>query len=120
MGAPNDRNISDLFIEAGMNWKAPIAGRDNDVFGLAVSYEGIGSATQQYSKELVYFTGAGTPYAGNETVVEATYQYQVAPWWILQPDAQYVVNPGANIPSNLSSKPLKDAFIIGVRAIITF
>jgi porin len=120
MGAPNDRNLSDLFVEAGMNWKAPVAGRGNDVFGLAVSYEGIGAAARQYSRELVYFTGSGTPYAGNETVVEATYQYQVAPWWILQPDAQYVVNPGAGIPSSLGSKPLKDAIVIGVRAVITF
>jgi porin len=120
MGAPNDRNLSNLFIEAGLNWKAPIAGRDNDVFGLAISYEGIGGAARQYSREFAYFTGSGTPYAGDETVVEATYQYQVAPWWTLQPDVQYVVNPGAGIPSNLSSKILKDAFVIGVRATITF
>ena len=85
-----------------------------------MSYEGIGAAARQYSRELVCFTGSGTPYAGNETVVEATYQYQVAPWWTVQPDAQYVVNPGAGIPSNLSSKALKDAFVLGVRASIAF
>jgi porin len=120
MGAPDDRNLTNLFVEAGMNWKAPIAGRDNDVFGLAVSYQDIGAAARRFSRELADFTGTGTPYASNETVVEATYQYQVAPWWTLQPDAQYVVNPGAGIPSNLSSAPLKNAFILGVRATIAF
>jgi porin len=120
MGAPGDRNLSNLFIEAGLNWKAPFAGRDSDVFGLAVSYQGVGAAARQYSRELVYFTGSGTPYAGNETVLEATYQYQVAPWLVLQPDAQYVVNPGADIASSLSTRPLKNAFIIGLRATITF
>ncbi len=120
MGAPDDRNLSDLFIEAGGTWKAPFAGRDSDVAGLAVAYEGIGAAARQYSRELVYFSGSGLPYAGNETVVEATYLYQVTPWWTLQPDAQFVINPGAGIPSNLSSKPLKDAFTIGVHAVITF
>jgi porin len=119
-GAPGERNLSNLFIEAGLNWKAPFAGRDSDVFGLAVSYEGIGAAARQYSRELVYFTGSGTPYAGNETVLEATYQYQVAPWLVLQPDAQYVVNPGADIPSSLSTRPLKNDFIAGMRATITF
>ena len=98
MGAPDDRNLSNLFAETGVNWKAPFAGRNNDVFGLAVSYEGIGAAARRYSSDLIYFSGSGMRYARNETVVEATYQYQVAPWWILQPDAQYVINPGAGIP----------------------
>ena len=80
MGAPGDRNLSNLFVEAGINWKAPFAGRNNDVFGLAVSYEGIGAVARRYSTDLVYFGGFGTPYATNETVVEATYLYQVAPW----------------------------------------
>jgi porin len=120
MEAPDDRNLSNLFIDAGMNWKAPIAGCDRDVFGLAVSYEGIGAAARRFSSDLVAFSGAGMPYDRNETVIEATYQHQIAPWWTLQPDAQYVVNPGAGIPSTLSSKPLKDDFIVGVRAIIAF
>jgi porin len=120
MGAPDDRNLSNLFVEAGMNWKAPITGRDKDVFGLAVSYEGIGAAARRFSNDLVFFSGSGTPYNRNETVVEATYAYQVTPWWTLQPDAQYVINPGAGIPTRASSKPLQDAFIIGVRATITF
>ena len=46
MGAPGDRNLSNLSIEAGMHWKAPFAGRDNDVAGLAVTYEGIGAAAR--------------------------------------------------------------------------
>jgi porin len=120
MGAPGDRNLSNLFIEAGLNWKAPFAGRDNDAFGLAVSYEGIGPAARAFSSDVVFFSGSGMPYNRSETVIEATYQYQMAPWWLLQPDAQYVVNPGAGIPSSLSSEPLKDAFIIGVRAVVTF
>jgi porin len=53
-------------------------------------------------------------------VVEATYLYQIAPWWTLQPDLQVVINPGANIPSAVSSRPLKDAVIGGLHVIITF
>ena len=120
MGAPGDRNLSNLFILAGMNWKAPFAGRANDAFGLGVSYEGISPAARRFSRDVVFFTNTGTPYRSNETVVEATYLYQVTPWWTLQPDAQYVVNPGAGIAPNPSNKPLKDSFIIGVRATITF
>lgn len=120
MGAPDDRNLSNLSVEAGMNWKAPIPGRDNDVFGLGVAYEGIGAAARRFSDDAVYFTGTGTPYNGNETVVEATYNLQATPWLQVQPDAQYVINPGASVPSAFSSKPLKNDVIVGIRATVTF
>lgn len=120
MAAPGDRNLSNLFVEAGVNWKAPFAGRNNDVFGLAVAYEGIGAAARRYSSDLVYFSGSGMPYARNETVLEATYEYQVAQWWVLQPDVQYVINPGAGIPPSPGARKLTDAFVIGVRATLTF
>jgi porin len=120
MGAPGNRNLSNLAIEAGLNWKAPFAGRDNDALGLAVSYQDISPAARSFSRDVVFFTGTGSPYATNETVVEATYLYQVTPWWTLQPDAQYVINPGAGITTNASGKPLRNALIVGVRATITF
>jgi porin len=53
-------------------------------------------------------------------VVEVTYLYQVAQWWALQPDLQFVVNPGAGIPSTYSNKLLKNAVMAGVRATVTF
>jgi porin len=120
MGAPDDRNVSSLFVEAGLNWTAPFAGRDNDSFGLAATYEGIGAAARRFSEQQVVFTSHGTPYASNETVIEATYLYQVAPWWTLQPDAQYVINPGAGLPSSQGTTPLHNAFVVGVRATVTF
>ena len=32
MGAPGGYNLTNLFIEGGLNWKAPFEGRDSDVF----------------------------------------------------------------------------------------
>ncbi|HEX4368314.1 MAG TPA: carbohydrate porin [Rhodopila sp.] len=120
MGAPAQDNLSNLFVEAGLNWMGPFAGRDNDVFGLGVSYLGISPVARRYSRALVAFTGTGQPYASNETVFEATYLYQVSPWLALQPDVQFVVNPGAGIPSGFSATPLKNAIVGGVRASVTF
>ncbi len=120
MGAPDAFNQSNLSVEGGMNWIGPFEGRDKDVFGLGVAYLGISPATRQYGSDLVFYTGAGSPYRSHETVIEATYLYQAARWLALQPDLQVVVNPGAGIPSALSSKPLRNAVIGGVRATITF
>jgi porin len=58
---------------------------------------------------------------GSETVVEATYQYQVNPWLQLQPDVQYVMNPGGGIANpNNPTQTIKNELILGVRANITF
>ena len=120
MGAPSAFNVSNLFVEGGLNWIGPFDGREKDTFGLGFSYLAISPAARRFGNDVVYYTGNGAPYRSNETVLEATYQYQVAPWWTLQPDVQVVLNPGANIPSVSSAKPLKNAVIAGVRAAITF
>ncbi|MDB5399323.1 MAG: Porin [Rhodopila sp.] len=120
MGAPGQFNVSNLFVEAGLNWIGPFEGRDKDTFGIGVSYLGISPATRRFGSDVVAYTGSGSPYASNETVVEMTYLYQVSPWWSMQPDLQVVINPGAGIPSTSSSQPLGNSVIAGVRAAITF
>jgi porin len=120
MGAPAGYNLSNLFIEGGMNWIGPFKGRDNDTFGLGVSYLGISPAARRHGNDLVFYNGSGFPYAGNETVLELTYNYQAAPWLSVQPDFQAIFNPNAGIPSASSQVPLKNDVIAGIRAKITF
>jgi porin len=123
MGAPASRNLVTLDIEAGLNWKGPFPGRDNDVFALGVSYAGISRAEQERQAAAIAFNGTGQKVLGNETVLEATYSYQVAPWLVLQPDLQYVINPGAGLPTNLNpvtNRALKNATVMGLRSTITF
>ena len=120
MGAPAAYNVSDLSVEAGLNWKAPFPSRENDVFGFAVSYVGVSAARRRYGGDLIRYTGGGSPYPRHETVLEVTYAYQALPWLILQPDAQYVINPGAGFPIPPGRAPLKNAFVAGVRAAIEF
>jgi len=120
MGAPSSFNLSDFFIEGGFNWKGPWQGRDDDVIGLAVSYVGISPAAQAFRSDVIAVTGTGSRYAGNETVIEATYVYKAAVWLAFQPDLQYVVNPNAGIPSAASRTPVRDALVAGIRATIQF
>jgi porin len=120
MGGPGDRNLSNLFIEAGMNWLAPFPERKDDVFGLAFAYLGISPAARRFSRDFIAFGGAGSVSATNETVVEATYTAPVTSWLTLQPDIQLVLNPGAGIPGPFGRRTLADAVVIGTRAAIKF
>ncbi len=65
--------------------------------------------------------GAFHPPAPGETFLEATYQYQVTPWWQIQPDFQYIFNPGAGVANpNSPGQRVKDEAVIGVRTNILF
>ena len=117
MGGPSDRNLSNLFIEGGMNFVAPFVERPDDTFGLAFSYLGISPAAREgLQRDLVSFGRATSSYASDETVIEATYQAPVTDWLTLQPDIQFIFNPGAGIPGPFSSRPLQDSLTIGMRA----
>jgi porin len=120
MHAPENRNLSDLFIEGGLNWKGIVPGRSHDAAGLAVTHAGIGAAAIKYSDNLVFYTGLGTPYSPGETMMEATYRARLTPWFKVQPDLQFVVNPGAGIPTAQSAVPLKNALVLGVRVTVDF
>jgi porin len=120
MGTPNDVGLSNLFVETGMNWTGPFDERANDILGIGVSYLAISPASRRLGRDLVLSTGSGSSYRSNETVIEATYLFQATSWLTLQPDLQAIVNPGAGIPSSFSNKPLKNAFIAGLRGIVIF
>lgn len=118
MGGPSNRNLSNVFVEGGMNWQGPFKHRADDIFGLGVSYLGISPQARRFSSDLVAFGSATSTYASNETVIEATYSAKVTDWLTLQPDIQYVINPNAGIPNNFGNVPLSNAFVIGMRATI--
>ena len=116
MGSPGGRNVSNLFIETGMNWYGPFDSRTDDVFGVAMSYLGISQSARQYSNDLIAFGQATRGYASNETVIEATYSAPITGWLTLQPDVQYVINPNFGQPNNFGPGPFPNALVIGLRA----
>ncbi len=120
MGGPGAFTVSNLFVEGGINWIGPFAGRDKDVFGVAFSYLGISPSKRAFGNSVILFTGTGFPYTSNETVFEMTYLYQANNWLSFQPDLQVVINSNAGMPSSFSAVPLKNAVIAGVHATIVF
>jgi porin len=120
MGAPGDRNLVDIGVNAGVTLKAPFKGRDNDVVGVAVGFAQIGSHAQDFATTAGTVT-PGYPSRSSETIVEATYQYQVTPWWQLQADFQYAFRPAGGIPNpDNPSQRVGNEAIVGLRTNITF
>jgi len=121
MGAPGDRNLVNFYADAGMTYKGLIAGRDSDTVGLAVAYARISDTASKLDADTASFTGGDYPIRRNETVLEATYQAQIAPWWQVQPTAQYLFNLNGGVPNPQNpAKRLGDAAVFGLRTTMTF
>jgi porin len=120
MGAPGDRNLADFSANAGIALKAPLPGRDNDSIGvgfgvakISPSAIGLDQDTDRLSRPY--------PIRSSETFIEVTYQYQAAPWWLVQPDFQYVFTPGGGIPDPLRpGQRVGNEALFGLRTNIVF
>ena len=121
MFAPGDRNLVSSGVNAGATWKGAIPGRGGDTLGLGLAYLRIGDAARGYDRDFAFATNAPYPVRDKELVLEATYQAQIAGWWQVQPDLQYVIHPGGNVPNpNDPAATIRNATVLGLRTTITF
>jgi porin len=117
-----DRNLIAFSVNGGFTLHDPIPGRDNDMFGLGFGVARVSTGAAAFDRDLQFFQpSVYAPVRSAETFLEATYQVQVAPWWQIQPDLQYIINPRGGIanPDDPTQK-IKNEFVIGLRTNITF
>jgi porin len=121
MGAPGDRNLINFSINAGVTLKAPFEGRDKDTAGIGFGIARVSGGARAFDHDVAFFSGSRVPVRTNETFIEVTYQFTVAPWWQLQPDFQYVFNPGGGILNpNDSTQRIRNEAIFGLRNTVTY
>jgi len=122
MGTPlKDRNVIDFSANAGMVFHSPLRYRTDDTFGIGYGYAHVSSRASQFDQDYNAANGTALPVRSSEQFIELTYQYQWKPWLQLQPDIQYVMNPGAGVVNpNNSSARIKNELVLGVRTNISF
>jgi porin len=96
--APKDRFEVEDYMGGGLRWQGAIPERDNDVLGLGAFN--------------VYFSDRADHRQHSETAVELFYKAQLTGWLAVQPDMQYITNPGGDIDKN--------AFVLGGRVEFVF
>ena len=95
-------NQFDFYLGYGFAYTGLIPGRDEDQIGFAVAHAYNGKKHKQLMEM------QGTPADDAETNLEFTYRGQVTPWLGVQPNLQYVINPGTD-------PALNNAIVFGVR-----
>ncbi len=121
--APADRNLIDLYADAGLNFQGPLESRPDDALGLALAYGRVSPQVADYDRELDAMTKVPKPIRDFEAAIELTYRCQLAKNWTLQPDFQYIVHPGANIANPQIANgvtPIPNAAVLGFRMVMKF
>ncbi len=117
-----DRNLVSFSVNGGLTVHEPLPNRDDDTFGLGFGVARVSnSATGLDLDTQALNQGVFSTVRHTESFVETTYQYQATPWLQVQPDVQYVFNPGGGIIN--TSNPMqrvKNELVFGVRSNITF
>ena len=132
--SPSNRNLIDLYFDAGLTFTGFVPYRPADSFGVAFGYARISRVAQAFDRDVAYFAtlppeeegelpGLPPPIRDYEAVLEVTYQAQIVPGWTIQPDFQYIINPGGHVadpadPDGL--RPLRNALVFGVRTTVNY
>lgn len=106
--ADDDGNQLARYWGAGLNYTGLIPGRDRDSAGFFVGSARNGDKFMTFMREVEL-----APVKHTETAIELTYRAEVRPWLFIQPDLQYVINPGMD-------PGLDHAFQVGSRIQVVF
>lgn len=98
--SPSNRNDMSKYVGGGLQYTGPFKNRDKDILGVAVGSGNFASRLADITSQI-----------GSETAIETFYRIQLTPWFYLQPDVQYIMNPGGQYASSVA---------IGLRSVVTF
>ncbi|NJK94706.1 MAG: carbohydrate porin [Bacteroidales bacterium] len=88
--SPGSFNQIGYYIGAGLRYHGLISGRFYDEIGLAFATVGLGKPYKKLYQ---------SPYS-NETTIEATYKFKFGKNYSIQPNIQYIINPGTGEYNN--------------------
>lgn len=116
-----DRNLIDSSANLGVAMHSPFKNRAADILGFGLGYAHVSPQVALADLNNHVTQASSNPIRNSEKFVELTYQYQLKPWIQLQPDIQYVMNPGGGLinPSTGNSM-IQNEWVVGLRANISF
>ena len=115
IGAPTEQNLVDFYADGGITFSGMIPHRADDILGIGFAYTGISNDVHGLD------VGSGPPSARtHEALLEICYTAQLKAGWTLQPDFQYIWQPGGGVPEPSGKGTVANAAVWGVRTTINF
>lgn len=105
--ASEHTNPIDAYLGGGWVYRGLFPGRESDRLALAAAAAHLSADYREAVRR------AGSVLDSWEVAIECTYSAELAPYLIVQPDFQYVVNPSGG-------GDLDDGVVLGVRVVLSF
>lgn len=121
--SPPDRNLIDVYADAGLEFIGLSDQRPKDKFGVAAAYAHVSPRVRALDGDYQQMFGPAWPVRRFEALLTSVYQYELRPGWTLQPNIQYIWHPGGGAASPagpFQGKLLRDAAVFGLRTVVKF
>jgi porin len=115
-GAPSDRNLLSFYVDGGVGFRAPFVGRPDDVVTLGGAFGNISADAARADR----LADPPIPVRDYEAVIELSYKATIVPGWTVQPDLQYILQPGGNVENPNGSGTIPNALVLGLRTTLSF
>ena len=92
-------------METGLNYAGLLRARANDIAGVGFAYTHLSPREQEVA--------ASSVSTHHEAILEASYLAVISSWCSLQPDVQYILNPGGVTRQ-------REALVLGLRLNLSF
>lgn len=112
MGDPETARFG-YFASGGWLLQGPFSHREDDFLAMAVAYARTNPRLTQFQEDRDAVSPGSVGIQTHESIVEIDYGAWITPWLLLQPNLQYVINPGGT--GNISN-----AFVLGIHTDVTF
>jgi porin len=105
-------NTMPFFLNGGLVYRGPFASRPHDRAAFGVVYGSFSNELAR-SQRASRRAGSAVGIQSYELVLELTYRFQLTGWLRMQPNVQYIINPGA-------TGSIPDALVVGFQLSVNF
>ena len=115
IGGPSEQDLVDFYADGGVTFSGMIPHRVDDTLAVGFAYTGISAD--------IHGLDLGTAISGDrnfEALLEICYTAQLRIGWTLQPDFQYIWQPGGGTLEPSGKATVPNAALWGVRTTINF
>jgi porin len=118
--SPSDRNLVDFYADGGFVFTGFTPQRPDDNFGIAFAYANISNQARAFDRDVGIVEALTLPVRSYEAMIEAYYKFQIVPGLVVQPDFQYIWNPGGGGLLQPNGSKVENAAIGGIRVSVNY
>jgi porin len=118
--SPSDRNLIDFYADGGFVFSGFTPQRPDDNFGIAFAYANISNQARAFDRDVGIVQALTLPVRSYEAMIEAYYKFQIVPGLVVQPDFQYIWNPGGGGLLQPNGAKVENAAIGGIRVSVNY